>query len=101
VKASVSIPHFSNPLGSRMPDENKHGLVRLASRHELTLIEDDISGDIGFDGIRPRSPHSFTADMNRNPVIYCSSFSKTMSQGLRIGWMVLPERYFQRAEYLK
>ena len=34
-------------------------------------------------------------------VIYCASFSKTVAQGLRIGWVVLPERFFRRAEYLK
>lgn len=103
VKACVLTPNFSNPLGSLMPDTAKQALLGLAARHELVLIEDDINGDIGFGGLRPRSLHGFAADGDNGDasVIYCSSFSKTVSQGLRVGWMVLPERHFQRAEYLK
>jgi DNA-binding transcriptional MocR family regulator len=99
VKACVLIPNFGNPLGSLMPDAHKQQLVKLAQRHHLLLIEDDIYGDLGFSPERPRTLHSF--DAKGGNVIYCSSFSKTIAQGLRIGWMVLPERYFQRAEYLK
>lgn len=100
VKACVLIPNFGNPLGSLMPDTNKRTLVKLADKHNLILIEDDIYGDLGFSGERPRSLLSYTSGNDSN-VIYCSSFSKTVSQGLRVGWMVLPKRYFQRASYLK
>ncbi|EIJ34807.1 PLP-dependent aminotransferase family protein [Thiothrix nivea] len=99
VQACVLIPNFGNPLGSLMPDAHKQQLVKLAKRHRLMLIEDDIYGDLGFSHERPRSLHSFDAEGVN--VIYCSSFSKTIAQGLRIGWMVLPETYFPRAEYLK
>ena len=100
IKACVLIPNFSNPLGSLMPDNNKKALIKLARRHLLTLIEDDIYGDLGYSGERPASLHSFSNN-KLDTVIYCSSFSKTISQGLRIGWMVLPEKLYQRAEYLK
>jgi len=100
VKACVLTPNFSNPLGSLMPDNKKQQLVALAHRHGLLLIEDDIYGDLGFSGKRPCSLLSFSEGNDGN-VIYCSSFSKTISQGLRVGWMVLPRRYFQQAEYLK
>ena len=99
VKACVLMPNFSNPLGSLMPDTHKQQLVQLAKRHQLVLIEDDIYGDLGFRPERPRTLHSF--DSSGENVIYCASFSKTIAQGLRIGWMVVPERYFARAEYLK
>lgn len=99
VKACVLIPNFSNPLGSLMPDAHKQQLVKLAKRHRIMLIEDDIYGDLGFHHEHPRTLHSF--DTSGTNVIYCSSFSKTIAQGLRIGWMVLPESCFQRAEYLK
>ncbi len=99
VKACALIPCFSNPLGSLMPDAHKQQLVKLAKLHNLMLIEDDIYGDLGFSHERPRTLHSFDAEGSN--VIYCSSFSKTVAQGLRIGWMTLPERYFPRAEYLK
>lgn len=99
VAACVLIPNFSNPLGSLMPDAHKQQLVQLAKRHHLMLIEDDIYGDLGFGHERPRTLHSF--DAGGGNVIYCASFSKTIAQGLRIGWMVLPEQHFPRAEYLK
>ena len=100
IKACVVIPNFGNPLGSLLPDKKKQKLVQLAKRHELILIEDDIYGDLGFNHERPRSLFSFAKGENAN-VIYCSSFSKTISQGLRIGWMVLPRRYYDQAEYFK
>jgi DNA-binding transcriptional MocR family regulator len=100
IKACVVIPNFGNPLGGLLSDHHKQQLVRLAKRHELILIEDDIYGDLGFAGERPRSLFSFSHSDNAH-VIYCSSFSKTISQGLRIGWMILPRRYYEQAEYLK
>lgn len=99
VKACVLIPNFSNPLGGLMPDTHKQQLVQLAARHHLLLIEDDIYSDLGFHREHPRTLHSF--DTEGRHVIYCSSFSKTIAQGLRIGWMAAPEHLFQRAEYLK
>ena len=101
VKACVLIPNFSNPLGSLMPDSHKQQLVKLARRHQLVLIEDDIYADLGFSGERPRSLLSFETNPAQGHIIYCSSFSKTIAQGLRIGWMVAPKHYLQRAEYLK
>lgn len=98
--ACVLMPNYSNPLGSIMPDSRKQQLVTLAAQHDLILIEDDINGDLGFSAERPRTLHSFAQD-SAAQVIYCSSFSKTVSQGLRAGWMIPPPTLFQRAEYLK
>jgi DNA-binding transcriptional MocR family regulator len=83
-----------------MPENNKKALVNLAHQYKLAVIEDDIYGDLSFSGERPPSLHSF-AENDSDTVIYCSSFSKTISHGLRIGWMILPEKLHQRAEYLK
>lgn len=101
VKACVLTPNFSNPLGSVMPDTHKQQLVKLAKQHNIILIEDDVYGDLGFNGEHPRSLTSFDTDAPNGHTIYCSSFSKTIAQGIRLGWMILPERYFQQAEYLK
>jgi len=100
IQACVLIPNFGNPLGSLLPDKEKRKLVQLANRHELILIEDDIYGDLGFNHARPRSLFSYAKGKDAN-IIYCSSFSKTISQGLRIGWMVLPRRFYEQAEYFK
>jgi DNA-binding transcriptional MocR family regulator len=85
-KACLFSSSFNNPLGCTMPDEKKLKVMSLLSRYRVPLIEDDISGDIYF---RPQRPSPFMAlDRYANTVIYCSSFSKTIAPGYRIGWMV-------------
>lgn len=98
VKACVVIPNFNNPLGALISDENKQKLVDLGRNHKVVLIEDDIYGELGFSSERPRALRSFA---HEDEVIYCSSFSKTISQGLRIGWMVLPPALTEQANYQK
>ncbi|MFT5011572.1 MAG: DNA-binding transcriptional MocR family regulator [Patiriisocius sp.] len=85
VKACVVVPNFNNPTGALMPDDAKQALVTLINRHEdVTLIEDDIYGDLFFDGRRPGLLKSL--DIKGN-VVHCASFSKTLSPALRIGWI--------------
>ena len=99
VKACVATPSFSNPLGYCMPPARKRGLLELLGRHGVPLIEDDLYGDLGFGAQRP-PPCLALVDGTGCEVIYCSSFSKTLSPGLRVGW-ILPGRHQPRVEYLK
>lgn len=85
ISACLVIPNFGNPLGSLIPDERKKELVELLARHEIPLIEDDIYGDIFFGNERPLAAKSFD---RKGLVIYCSSFSKTLAPGYRVGWAV-------------
>ncbi len=97
VAACLNILNFNNPLGSRMPDANKRELVRLLARHGVPLIEDDIYGELAFSGARPSAAKAFDRD---GLVLLCSSFSKTLAPGYRVGWIV-PGRYQSRVESLK
>jgi len=97
VSACLVIPNFSNPLGACMPDERKRQLVDLLAKREVPLIEDDIHGDLAFDSERPRAAKAWDRDDN---VILCSSFSKTVAPGYRVGWMV-PGRFQAQIERLK
>jgi DNA-binding transcriptional MocR family regulator len=98
VKACVVIPNFSNPLGAVMPDRRKRELVELVNRHPgVTLIEDDIYGDLYFEGSRPCALKSLETQDN---IIHCASLSKSVSAGLRIGWAV-SARHYQRLCYEK
>jgi DNA-binding transcriptional MocR family regulator len=97
VHACLLISNFNNPLGSVMPDERKEELVRLLRRREIPLIEDDVYGDLGFG---PRRPTSARAYDDAGLVLYCSSFSKTLAPGYRVGW-IAPGRYRQKVERLK
>lgn len=98
VKAVIATPNFSNPLGGCMPDSGKKALVKLLAQKQIPLIEDDIYGDLGFGSERPAAARSF--DPEGDTVIYCSSFTKSMAPGLRVGW-IAPGRFQERIEYLK
>ncbi|WP_323815743.1 PLP-dependent aminotransferase family protein [Cellvibrio sp. NN19] len=95
VKACVVTPNFSNPLGSTMPEANKQRLVSMLKARQITLIEDDIYSDLGFGQVRP----SLLKALDDN-VILCSSVSKTLSPGLRVGW-IAGGIHQERIEYLK
>ena len=80
-----------------MPEERKGELVELLARHEIPLIEDDIYGDLAFDNERPSAAKSFDRS---DLVIYCSSFSKTIAPGYRVGWAIAG-RYQAEMERIK
>ncbi len=84
IAACLFSSSFNNPLGCTMPDEKKLAVLDLLARHQVPLIEDDIYGDIYFGRERPRP---FTALDRRGNTIYCSSFSKTVAPGYRVGWI--------------
>jgi DNA-binding transcriptional MocR family regulator len=97
IRAVMVIPNFNNPLGSLMPDEKKEALVNLLARHDIPLIENDVSGEIYFGEKRPTVCKAFDT---KGLVMLLSSFSKDISPGLRIGW-VAPGRYRAEVEWLK
>jgi DNA-binding transcriptional MocR family regulator len=85
VKACLFASSFNNPLGCTVSDDAKLKLLRVLTKHRVPLIEDDIYGDIFFGERRPRPFSSLDPQAD---VIYCSSFSKTIAPGYRIGWTV-------------
>jgi DNA-binding transcriptional MocR family regulator len=97
VKAVIAMPNFQNPLGGLMPDEAKARMVHLLEARGIALIEDDIYGEIHFQDQRPRVAKAWDRSGN---VILCSSFTKTVSPGLRIGWMA-PGRVYNEVAMLK
>jgi DNA-binding transcriptional MocR family regulator len=97
VKACLFVPNYSNPLGSCMPDANKKELVKLLARREIPLIEDDIYGDICFGPVRPKAAKAYDKE---GLVLLCSSFSKTLAPGYRVGWTA-PGQFKAQVESLK
>jgi DNA-binding transcriptional MocR family regulator len=86
------VSNFSNPLGSCIPTENKRAIVELLERHNIPLIEDDLYGDMYFGKQRPLTCKSFDEAGN---VLLCSSVSKTLAPGYRVGW-VIPGKYKEK-----
>jgi DNA-binding transcriptional MocR family regulator len=90
-KACWLMTNFQNPLGSLMPDEKKRALVELLTRHDVPLIEDDVYGELYFGSKRPTPVKAFDT---KGLVMHCSSFSKCLAPGYRVGWTA-PGRYAQ------
>lgn len=97
IAACALVSNFSNPLGTCMSDEKKQQLVKLLAQYETPLIEDDVYGDLHFSGTRPKALKAFD---RYGLVLYCASCSKTLSPGLRVGWVVAG-RYQAKVEQLK
>ena len=97
VAACLLVPNFGNPLGHCMPNDRKEGLVRLLARHNVPLIEDDINGELAYSGGRPLAVKSYDRD---GTILYCSSFSKTVAPGYRVGWTI-PGRFAEQVQRLK
>ena len=97
VSGCILIPNFHNPLGFEMTPERKRELVEFLNDHEIPIIEDDIHGDLFFGRRRPVAMQSFD---RKGLVLYCSSFSKTLAPGLRIGWAI-PGAYREKVKRLK
>lgn len=84
VKACLLSSSFNNPLGCSMPSDQKRAVLKILGRYGIPLIEDDIYGDIHFDEQRPPPFQALEPDAD---ILYCSSFSKTIAPGYRIGWV--------------
>jgi len=93
----VAIPNFSNPTGSLIADPDKAELVKLLARKGVPLIENDINGELYFGERRPRAAKSYDRD---GLVMLCSSFSKDISAGFRIGWTA-PGRFYREVQSRK
>lgn len=97
IKACVVVPNFNNPLGSCMPDENKKKLVELITKHNIPLIEDDIYGELYFGKSRPRTCKFYD---KKGMVMHCSSLSKSLAPGYRIGWTI-PGKFLEQVKQIK
>lgn len=97
IKVLQITPTCNNPLGYTMPAEHKQRLLDLTEKYDLAIIEDDIYGDLSYQSPRPPSIKSMDT---QGRVLYCSSFSKTLAPGLRVGW-VAPGRYLNQVMHMK
>lgn len=83
-KACWVMTNFQNPTGSLMPESKKQALVSLVTRYQLPLIEDDVYRELYFGKTRPLPAKAWDSE---GWVMHCSSFSKSLAPGYRIGWV--------------
>ena len=81
------IPTFQNPSGITSTAENRHAVYALAKKYGVVILEDNPYGELRFAGADVPTYKSFDSD---GIVIYCSSFSKILSSGRRIGFVNAP-----------
>lgn len=84
VKACIVMSNCHNPLGYVLDDATKKALVDVTAKHGIPLIEDDLYGDLTFDARRPKVAKAFD---RAGLVLLCSSFSKVLAPGFRVGWV--------------
>ncbi|MBN8866145.1 MAG: PLP-dependent aminotransferase family protein [Solirubrobacterales bacterium] len=87
IKLAHIIPNFHNPAGCTLSEEKRRRLVDLAAEHDFTIFEDDPYRELPF-GEEP--PPTMLSMDQADKVIHASSFSKTVSPGVRVGYLAGP-----------
>lgn len=83
IRACWFMPNFQNPTGTSLSADKKRALVELLRGREVPLIEDDVYQELHFSRDRPLPAKAFDT---QGLVMHCSSFSKTLAPGYRVGW---------------
>lgn len=86
------LPNFHNPAGTTMPLERRQQLAESATKLDLPVVEDDPYGQLRYEGEDLPSICTFVPERT----IYLGTFSKTLTPGLRLGWIVCPEVLIRR-----
>jgi DNA-binding transcriptional MocR family regulator len=97
IKACWFMSSLQNPLGASMSEAKKQALYELLVEHQVPLIEDDVYAELYFGSHPPKPVKSFDRE---GLVMHCSSFSKSLAPGYRIGW-VAGGRYAEQIARLK
>lgn len=84
-KIVYALPNFHNPAGVTMPEANRKRLVDIASEYDLVILEDDPYGELRYVGEHLKPIKAFD---DEGRVVYMGTFSKVLSPGLRVGWVV-------------
>lgn len=91
IKLIYSIPTFQNPTGAVMSLDRRKHLLALASRYQIPVIEDQFANELRLEG--EDIPSLYSLDENGN-VIVVGSFSKILFHGIRLGWVIAPNKDF-------
>jgi DNA-binding transcriptional MocR family regulator len=97
------IPTFGNPSGATLSLERRRRILDIAVRTQTLVVEDDPYGELYFDQAPPPSLLTLSSDVpgSRDWLAHCGSFSKILSPGLRVGWMIAPPELLAKATICK
>ena len=105
-KLIYSIPTFQNPQGTTLTLARRQALTALLARYEIGLVEDNPYGDLRYSGAPLPSLFELDAQSSgavgfSSHVIYSGTFSKVLTPGLRVGWVVADEAVIDKIVMLK
>lgn len=86
VKLLYLVPNFANPSGVTLSEERRDKLIAVCKERGILIVEDNPYGLLYFDGAPPKALRARDADI----VVYLGSFSKILSPGLRVGYVLAP-----------
>lgn len=91
------LPNFQNPTGITLSEQRRQAVATIVAQHDTLLIEDDPYGDLRFEGEYLPTLKKLVPQQ----VAYLGTFSKILSPGLRIGYMVAPRAVVKMAALAK
>jgi 2-aminoadipate transaminase len=97
IKMLYTIPNFQNPSGISLAVTRRPDVLHLAKYYDFLILEDDAYGELGFD-LQQQLTEPLKALDQEGRVIYTGSFSKILSPGMRLGWVIAPEPLIERLE---
>jgi len=100
VKFIYTIPNFNNPSGITLSIDRRKRLLEVANRYEIPIVEDDPYGDFYFTGDENDYRPIKSLD-DSGTVLYLGTFSKVLSPGIRLGWIIAREDIIAKLELQK
>ncbi len=98
VKMIYTIPTFQNPTGSTMSAAKRQRMIELANEYDVIILEDNPYGDLRFSGEEVPTLKSLDTE---GRVVYAGSFSKILSPGMRLGYIIAAAPIVEKIEILK
>ena len=97
------IPTFGNPSGATLSLARRKRILEIAARTKTLVVEDDPYGELYFDTPPPPSLLALSEGVHgsRDWLAHCGSFSKILSPGLRVGWLIAPPALLANATMCK
>jgi len=95
-KFAYILPNFHNPAGVTLSLERREKLVELADKYGVVIVEDDPYGELRYEGERITPIIALDAQRNGGNVLYLSTFSKLLTPGLRLGWIIGPAEVIRK-----
>ena len=97
------VPTFGNPSGAMLSLARRKRVLELATQYQVLVVEDDPYGELYFGDAPPPSMMALSSEVtgSREWLAYCGSFSKVLSPGIRVGWMIAQSELLANAVMCK